>query len=173
MLATKFKLMSRVMGSYVYMGKVTEAAQAAEEYKDLIRDCAKMDLKQEELKGRELEELKEKKEEYRTYTLLRAYKSARVLRDESLRVNRLGKKAAKADKDLVEEKRTAFIKDLEELLRADDAVGDGLKYGDKLGEVKQDEEGKKEIAKNDKVYSVKNNTKADFDDLSSSYTSYA
>ncbi|MCR4656172.1 MAG: YbjN domain-containing protein [Lachnospiraceae bacterium] len=107
MLASKFKVMSRIMGGYTYMGKVTESMQVNRDYRSLIKDVAKLDRGVKEVKGKELEELKKKKEEYRTYALARTSQSTKAFRDEAIRVGELGKKATKKDRDSLQEELIA------------------------------------------------------------------
>ncbi len=170
MLATKFKVMSHIMGDYTYMRKVTEAMQVNQDYRSLIKDCAKLDLGVDEVKGEELEELKQKKEEYRTYALARTAYSTKAFRDEAARVEELGKKATKADKDSLAKKQQAFLKDLDELIRADDAVGEAIRYGESLGEMEKSGDGDHSLKENEKYYNVKNTNR---EDLISNTDTYA
>ena len=169
MLASKFKIMSHIMGDYTYMGKVTEAIQVNQDYGSLIKDCARLDQGVDEVKGEELEALKQKKEEYRTYTLARTAHSTKAFRDEALRVEGLGKKATKADRDSLNKKQQAFLKDLDELIRADDAVGEAVRYGESLGETVKSEDGGLSLKENDKYYSVKNTNLTDLAGNTSTY----
>ena len=163
MLATKFKVMSRIMGSYVYMNKVTEATQVNRKYQNLIRDCAKMDMKAEEVKGEELEELKKNKEEYRTHALLKTYNSTKALREEVLRVKKLGKRATEEDKAKLNTRKNAFFDSLKELIKADEAVGEAIKYGDSLGKINADENGENGLQAVNKIYTVKNTNNQDLE----------
>ncbi|MCR5487787.1 MAG: hypothetical protein K6F35_09715 [Lachnospiraceae bacterium] len=171
MLATRFKLMSHIMGGYVYMGKVTEASQATRDFQNLLAGCAKMDQGQKEVKGKELEELKKNKEEYRTYVLLETQKTTKAFRDDAIRVRDLGKKATEKDKASLEEKKKAFLRNLEELIKADDAVGEAIQFGQSLGKVETGKEGKKDYKPTDKYYSVKNTNAVDFNDNAGVYAS--
>ncbi|MCR4656321.1 MAG: hypothetical protein K5770_08855 [Lachnospiraceae bacterium] len=151
------------------MGKVTESLQVNEDYRSLIKDCVKLDAGVKEVKGKELEELRKKKEEYRTYTLARTFQSAKAFRDEALRVEELGKKASKKDRDSLNAKQQVFLKELEELIRADDAVGEAIRYGESLGEIDTDGEGKKTLRKNEKYYNVKDTNRTDLIDNTDIY----
>lgn len=170
MLASKFKVMSRIMGGYTYMGKVTESMQVNRDYRSLIKDVAKLDRGVKEVKGKELEELKKKKEEYRTYALARTSQSTKAFRDEAIRVGELGKKATKKDRDSLNEKQQAFLKDLEELIRSDEAVGEAIRYGETLGEVEKKDTGERSLKENDKYYNVKNTNRVDLADNTDTYS---
>ena len=170
MLASKFKVMSHIMGGYTYMGKVTESMQINRDYRRLIKDCAKLDAGVKEVKGKELEDLQKKKEEYRTYTMVRTAQSAKAFREEAIRVGELGKKATKKDRDSLKEKQQAFLKDLEALIRADDAVGEAIKYGESLGTVEKSESGERSLNKNDRYYNVKDTNRNDLADNTDTYT---
>ena len=112
----------------------------------------------------------EKKEEYRNYTLVRTAQSTKAFRDEAVRVGALGKKATKKDKDSLKEKQQAFLKELEALISADDAVGEAEKYGEILQTTEKNESGELSNKKNDEYYSVKNTNLADLQDNTSTYS---
>lgn len=173
MLASKFKIMSHIMGSYVYMGKVTEALQVNDDYRRLLKDCAEVDMGVNEVKGKELEELKKNKDAYRSYALVKTAGSAKAFRNEAIRVEELGKKATEQDKKSLNDHQQAFLKDLKELLRADEEVGEAIKYGEGFGKVTEDDKGKLNLEKNDKYYSVKNTNPQDLIDNAGTYVSAA
>ena len=152
MLASKFKIMSHIMGGYTYMGKVTEALQVNEDYRGLIKDIARLDAGVSEVKGKELSELKKKKEEYRTYTLARLSQSTKAFRDEAIRVGKLGRKATEEDKAALAARQQSFLKDLSELVQADDAVGEAI---------------------NNSYYSAKDTNLTDLSDNTDTYTKAA
>ena len=131
MIASKLKLMSRLVGGYVYMHKLTEALQINRDYKELIKDSAKITRIDKE--GKKEEELVDPVEK-RSLMLRKAYISCNKYKqkaEECSKANGDGKKALEAQAAECERQYKA---DLDALIRADDAVGEAAeKYG-RLGE---------------------------------------
>ena len=163
MLATKFKPMSHIMGDYTYMFKLTEAMQINRDYKPLIKDCATQKLHEDPLSEEEAKELKQEDAvKYRSYLLGQTFQATEAFREDALRVKGLGKKATKADEEALDKKRQAFLKSIEELVQADEAVEETDQYG---------EIGKEGEKKSDKVYNVKNNNLQEVRDNTNTYIS--
>jgi hypothetical protein len=132
MMATRFKLISHATGAYVYMRKLDEALQINADFKNVLRECVKAESegeKQEELTEEKRNELMQKPEKYRKVMLTKALQSAREYKVQEEKIKGLQGKVPKEEKDALEKKKSVFEKDIEELLKADDAVGEAYNLG--------------------------------------------
>ncbi len=153
MTASKLKLMSRLVGGYVYMHKLTEALEINRDYKELIKDCAKITRIEKE--GRRPEDIKDPVE-LRGLMLQKAYKSCDQYKKTLEKYNKAKGSEKERLKAQTEEAEGKFKADLDALIKADNAVGEAVeKYG-ALGE-----KGEKSA---DRVMNRQDNNKADFKD---------
>ncbi len=170
MLASGFKFMSRITGTYVYMGKVTEALQINREHQELIKDCARLTMDSREVTGKELQELKQKKDEYRSYMLTRTFKSAQAFRGEARLLENKGRGKTKTDEARVKAAQQAFLKDLKELIRADSEIGEEGAYGEALGSVRKDPAGELRAEESGRFYSPQSMNRQELSDYTDTYT---
>ena len=131
MLASKLKVMSRIMGGYVYMHKLTEALEINRDYKELIKDCARITRAEKE--GNDPNKIEDPFIK-RGMLLKKTYQSCSIFkkRVEECQGAKGSKKAALEAKAADAER--AYKADLDALIAADNAVGEAVeKYGE-IGE---------------------------------------
>ncbi len=160
MVASKIKLMSRLVGGYVYMHKLSEALQINRDYKELIKDSARITRMEKE--GTDGSELKDPLE-IRSLMLKKAYISCKNYKEKAEECSRAKEKERAGLEKQVAEAEKQYKKDFEALLAADDAVGEaeskygqsgekGEKSGDRL--LNREDDNKGEFKSNLDTYAV-------------------
>ncbi|MBQ7583224.1 MAG: hypothetical protein IJT24_01320 [Lachnospiraceae bacterium] len=157
MLASKLKLMSRLVGGYVYMHKLSEAMQINRDYRELIKDSAKLTR----LEGRKESEIKDPAE-LRTLRLKQAYISVRDYKEKAEKCRRAKGEARAALEAEVRTAEAKYRRDLQALIDADEAVGEASRYGG-IGA-----EGEKSA---DRLKNREDNNRPDFRDNLDTYVS--
>ncbi len=127
MVASKLKVMSRLVGGYVYMHKLSEALLINRDYKELIKDSAKLTRAGKE--GRAEEELRDPVE-IRSLRLKKAYQSCMAYKRAAEKCSK-GKKGDRAALEAeAAEAESRYRADLNALIEADNAVGEASgRYG--------------------------------------------
>lgn len=153
MLASKLKVMSRIMGGYVYMHKLTEALQINRDYKELIKDCAK--LTRVEKEGNDPAAIEDPVVK-RGVLLKKTYQSCMEFKKRVEECQGAKGKKKQALEARAAEAERAYKADLNALIAADNAVGEAAeKYG-KVGEKgeKQDNNNTTEFKDNMDAYTA-------------------
>ena len=130
MVANKLKVMSRLVGGYVYMHKLSEAMQINRDYKELIEDCAR--LAKVEKEGKDANEIKDPLEK-RSLLLKKTYQSCKAYKDKAELCNKAKGSKKTALEAEVSELEERFKQDFSALIEADNAVGDAEKKYGKIG----------------------------------------
>ncbi len=162
MIASKLKVMSRLVGGYVYMNKLSEAMFVDDKYKELIKDNAKITRFTKE--DRDAEQSNDPVIK-RAAALKRAYESMEAYKEKAELVRKADKSQKAALEGEADRAWTKAQQDLQALIAADNAVGEASGHYGQIGTKGQ--------KSGDRIHNRQDSNKTDFKDNTDAYTSGA